>query len=300
MKGADMELRTLRYFLAVAREENITNAARVLHVTQPTLSRQLKDLERELGVQLFVRGNRKTVLTDDGMLLRKRAEEIVSLADRTEAELASSHEEVVGDVYIGGGETYAMATVAEVIAELQQRYPDLHFQVHSGNADDVCERIDKGLLDFGLLIDPAPISRYESLSLPLSDRFGLLVRTDNPLAEKGFVEPTDLRREPLITTRRTVMEALIAPWAGVDASDLDIRDSINLIYNGTLLVRQGVGSAVCLDKLVFDAPETRLRFLPFKPALVVHSHIVWKKYQVRSTAAETFLTALREKVENPA
>lgn len=297
--GDAVELRTLRYFLAVAREENITNASRVLHVTQPTLSRQLKDLERELGVQLFVRGNRKTVLTDEGMLLRKRAEEIVSLADRAEAELAGVHGEVMGDVYIGGGETHAMGTVAQVIAELQQRHPDLRFHVHSGNADDVCERIDKGLLDFGLLIDPAPVSRYESVQLPLADRFGLLVREDSPLAEKGFVEPSDLRREPLVATRRGVMEALIAPWAGVDASDLDIRDSINLIYNGTLLVRCGAGSAVCLDGLVPAAAETGLRFLPFEPALTVHSHVVWKKYQVRSAAAEAFLDALRAKVEGP-
>lgn len=292
-----MELRTLRYFLAVAREENITNAARVLHVTQPTLSRQLKDLERELGVQLFVRGNRKTVLTDEGMLLRKRADEIVSLADRTEAELAGSRDEVMGDVYIGGGETYAMTTVAQTIADLQRRYPDLRFHVHSGNADDVCERIDKGLLDFGLLIDPAPLSRYETLLLPLADRFGLLVRRDNPLAEKGFVEPADVRREALIGSRPRVMETLIAPWAGVDPDELDVRDSFNLIYNATLLVEQGAGSAVCLDKLVFnDAQQGKFAFLPFEPALTVRSHVAWKKYQVRSKAAEVFLDALQKKV----
>ena len=215
-----MELRVLRYFLAVAREGSITAAANHLHLTQPTLSRQLRDLEDELGQKLFVRKSHRLELTNEGMLLRKRAEEIVSMVDKTEAEFSSMEGSVSGDVYIGGGETQAIRPVAELIRELRGAYPEIRFHLHSGNAEDVTERLDKGLLDFGILIQPADITKYDYLSLPDRDVWGVVMRRDCPLAAKEAVELDDLRGVPLIFSRQAISEHRsgndFADWFGGD------------------------------------------------------------------------------------
>ena len=201
-----MELRVLRYFLAVAREENITAAANSLHLTQPTLSRQLRDLEEELGQKLLIRGNHRMILTAEGMRLRKRAEEIVAMADKTEEEFRSMKGALSGDIYIGGGETDAMNLIAAVCRELQEEHPGIRYHLFSGNAQDVTERLDKGLLDFGLLIQPTDIAKYDCLSLPTKDTWGVILRRDSPLAAKQSIRAEDLAGEPLIFSRQVLEE----------------------------------------------------------------------------------------------
>ena len=203
-----MELRVLRYFLAVAREESISDAAEFLHITQPTLSRQLMDLEEELGKQLLIRGkrNRKIMLTEDGMRLRKRAEEIVALADKTEAEFLAADDAVSGDVYIGCGESDAMHIIAKTAVKLRQDYPDIHFHLYSGNAEEVSERMEKGLLDFGIFITSSNIDKYDYLKLPAYDTWGLIMRKSDPLAAKNFITAQDLEELPLIMSRQALVQ----------------------------------------------------------------------------------------------
>ena len=200
-----MEIRVLRYFLAVAREESITAAANFLHLTQPTLSRQIHDLEEELGQKLLIRKSHRIALTPEGMLLRKRAEEILSMVDKTESEFRSLETTISGDVYIGSGETQAVRQIAGIIQGLQRDYPAIHYHMHSGNAQDITDRLDNGLLDFGLLIQPADITKYDSLVLPAKDVWGVIMRKDSPLAAKPFVQKEDLRTVPLLCSRQAIL-----------------------------------------------------------------------------------------------
>lgn len=293
-----MELRVLRYFLAVAREENITAAANSLHLTQPTLSRQLRDLEEELGQKLLVRGNHRMTLTAEGMLLRKRAEEIVAMADKTEEEFRAMKGELSGDVYIGGGETDAMNLIAAVCRELQEEHPGIRYHLFSGNAQDVTERLDKGLLDFGLLIQPTDIAKYDYLSLPAKDTWGVILRRDAPLATKSCAQVEDLAGVPLIFSRQALEERAesneLARWFGSVWNDLNIVTTFNLCYNAAVMAKQGLGYVVSLDKLVDTSEDSPLCFLPLEPPLESGLDVVWKKYQVFSAAAEAFLNRLRE------
>lgn len=293
-----MELRVLRYFLAVAREENITAAANSLHLTQPTLSRQLRDLEEELGQKLLVRGNHRMTLTAEGMLLRKRAEEIVAMADKTEEEFRAMKGELSGDVYIGGGETDAMNLIAAVCRELQEEHPGIRYHLFSGNAQDVTERLDKGLLDFGLLIQPTDIAKYDYLSLPAKDTWGVILRRDAPLAAKSCAQVEDLAGVPLIFSRQALEERAesneLARWFGSAWNDLNIVTTFNLCYNAAVMAKQGLGYVVSLDKLVDTSEDSPLCFLPLEPPLESGLDVVWKKYQVFSAAAEAFLNRLRE------
>ena len=199
-----MEIRVLRYFLAVAREGNITGAANSLHLSQPTLSRQIKDLEEELGKPLLVRKSHRVALTPEGVLFRKRAEEIISMVDKTEAEFSAMQNTISGDIYIGGGETQAIRQIAAILRNLRESYPEIHYHLYSGNAEDVTERLDKGLLDFGILIQPADLTKYDSLNLPAKDIWGVVMRKDSPLAEKEFIEKEDLLHVPLICSRQAL------------------------------------------------------------------------------------------------
>ncbi len=293
-----MELRVLRYFLTVAREESITGAAKVLHVTQPTLSKQLMDLEQKLGQTLLIRGNRKITLTEEGMLLRKRAQEILDLVDKTEAELHQTDEVISGDIYIGGGETDAMRLIAKVVKKLQQDYPHIQYHLFSGNADDVTERLDKGLLDFGILIEPADIQKYDYLRLPATDTWGLLMRKDSPLAVKKNISPEDLLDIPLLCSKQTLVRNEISGWLQDDYEKLNIVATYNLIYNASLMVEEGIGYALCLDKLVNTTGFSPLCFKPLNPGLEARLDIVWKKYPVFSKAAEKFLEKLQEEVSS--
>lgn len=289
-----MELRILKYFLAVAREESISGAAQALHMTQPTLSRQLMDLEEELGKQLLIRGSRRITLTEEGMLLRKRAAEILDLVEKAEAELTAPDEVVNGDIYIGGGETESMRMIAEIATGLQRSCPDIRYHLYSGNADDVTERLDKGLLDFGVLIEPANMKKYDYIRLPATDTWGLLMPRDCPLAARPVVRPQDLWYLPIITSQQSMLSNEFSGWLGKEFEKLRIVATYNLVYNASLLVAAGMGYALCLDKLVNTSEESPLCFRPLEPRMEVHLDIVWKKYQVFSGAAERFLKEVRE------
>ena len=293
-----MEIRILRYFLAVVREESISAAAESLHLTQPTLSRQLMDLEEELGVKLLNRGkkNQRIALTEEGMLLRRRAEEIVALTDKTISELDASHDVVSGDVYIGGGETNAMRLIARVSKKLQSQYPLIRYHLYSGNADDVAERLDKGLLDFGLFIGTTNMERYNYLRLPDTDTWGLLMREDSPLACKESIRSEDLENIPLIVSRQSMVHNELSGWNGRDFDKLNIVATYNLVYNASLMVDEGFGYALCLDRLVYSADNNHFCFRPLEPRLETHLDIAWKKYQVFSKAAEKFLETLQAEV----
>ncbi|MED3998401.1 LysR family transcriptional regulator [Priestia aryabhattai] len=292
-----MEIRVLRYFLTVAREGNITKAADVLHVTQPTLSRQLKDLEQELGKKLFIRSSHSIILTDEGMLLRNRAEEIVNMVDKLEAEFSSMEETIGGDIYIGGGETEAMKHIARVAKDVQVRYPNIRYHLYSGNEEDITERLDKGLLDFGILIQPADISKYNYLNIPAKDVWGVVMRRDSPLALKESIQAADLLKAPLICSRQAMKQTFskneFSDWFGEDFHKLNIVTTYNLAYNAAIMVEEGIGYAITLDKIVNTSTNSNLCFRPLQPRLESGLNIVWKKHHVLSAAADAFLKELQ-------
>lgn len=294
-----MEIRVLKYFLTVAREGTITGAANSLHLTQPTLSRQLMDLEKELGHKLLIRGKHNVSLTQEGMILRKRAEEIVDMVEKTESEFQAITDIVSGDIYIGGGESDCMKYIAEIIKEIQTDYPDIKFHIHSGNAEDVTEKLDKGLLDFGVLIQPVDLSKYDNLSLPAKDVWGVVMRKDSPLAGKEYIELSDLYGLPLINSRQAMRKTSskneFIEWFNGEFEKLNTVATINLVYNAAVMVKAGIGYAITLDKLVDVSQESELCFRPLKPRLESGLDIVWKKYQVFSPAAALFLNRLKEK-----
>ena len=293
-----MELRVLRYFLTVAREGSITAAANSLHLTQPTLSRQLQDLEKELGQKLLVRGKYRVSLTPEGMMLRKRAQEIVDMADKTESEFRAIKDVIGGDIYIGSGETDSMKYVAEVMTELQTRYPEIKFHIYSGNAEDVTEKLDRGLLDFGILIQPIDLSKYDHISIPQKDVWGVIMRKDNPLASKKYIGLEDLSDLPLIASRQMSpkysKESGFLDWFSGKYDELNIAATYNLVYNAAIMVKAGIGVAVTLDKLIDTSNESELCFRPLSPKLESGLDIVWKKYQIFSPAAKMFLDKLKE------
>lgn len=290
-----MDIRVLQYFLAVAREESITRAAESLNMTQPPLSRQLMELEAEVGKPLLIRGGKKVTLTEDGMLLRKRAEELVELMEKTKAELAGSDETISGDVYIGGGETDAVLLLAEAARELQEKYPLIHYHIYSGDAEIVMEKLDKGLIDFGLLVGPVDVSRYEYMRLPVSDTWGVLMRKDSPLAQKEVIRAEDLWDKPLIVSHQTSINSDMMAWLKQDAGKLNIVMTYDLIFNASLFVRQGMGYAIALDKLINTTGDSELCFRPLSPTMEAGLCIAWKRYQVFSRASREFLRLLKSR-----
>jgi len=292
-----MELRVLRYYLAVAREESISRAAESLHITQPTLSRQLMELEAELGTQLFIRSrrDRSIRLTEDGVLLRSRAEEILALADKTAAEFSASEGSVSGEIAIGAGETDAVRLLAEAAERIHKQHPGIRFHLFSGNAEAVTDRLDKGLIDFGVLVGSVDMARYNSLSLPVLDTWGVLMRADSGLASRDRITPELLRSKPLILSQQSLEHNEFSGWIGLEADKLNVVAAYNLIYNATLFVEAGLGYAVTIDKLV-NTRGTALAFRPHSPKMESRLNLVWKKYHVFSPAAELFLKALREAV----
>lgn len=280
-----MELRVLRYFLAVAREENITRAAAVLHLTQPTLSRQLMQLEEELGVTLFHRSRYRIVLTDEGMLLRRRAQELVELADKTVREFSAPQTELVGEIAIGAGETRSMSFLSRAIVTFRERYPGVVFRIFSANADDVKERLDMGLLDMGLLTEPVDVGQYAFCRMAEKDRWGVLVRADSPLAALGAVTPQDLEAVPLLISGRESVQRELSCWFGERWDKLQIAATFNLVLNAANMVRCGVGTALSFDlNMAFDD----LRFLPLCPKVETGTVLVWKKDQMLTPAAQAF------------
>lgn len=295
-----MDFRLLEYFLAVAREQNITTAAESLHISQPALSTQLKNLEEELGKQLLIRGvkgSRKVLLTEEGMILRKRAEEMLLLKKRTEEEISGSNEIIAGNVFIGTGETETVRLFAQVAKKLQKKYPDIRYNISSGNAEHVLEYLDKGIIDFGLLFREIDKQKYESIPVPIKDTWGVLMHKDSPLAIKESIQPQDLWDKPLIVPHQKGDDVFLNQWLQRDESQLHIAATYNLIFNASLLVDEGLGYALCYDKLI-NTQDSNLCFRPLYPRLEVKGYIVWKKYQVFSKAAELFLQYLRKILEN--
>lgn len=292
-----MELRELKYFLAIAREQSISKAAEFLFMTQPSLSRQMQNLEKEIGKQLFVRGNKKITLTETGVLLRKRAEEILDLYEKTQAEISEPSESISGDIYIGGGESYAIQTVAKAAKKLQTENPNIKFHFFSGDTGEVMEKLDKGLIDFGVLVEPADLSKYEYLRLTQKDTWGVLMRKDSPLAEKDFIKPEDLYDVPIIRSRHAIFSKELSSWFRCDAESLNVVATYNLIYNASLLVREGIGYAISLDRLINTDGDSRLCFRRLKPKIETSLAVAWKKYQVFSKAAECFLKNLKDMTE---
>ena len=290
-----MELRTLRYFLAVAREENMTEAANVLHVTQPTLSRQIADLERELGVELFERTNRSCVLTGDGMRLRQRAEEILALVEQTESEMSDHELGIAGNIRIGAGETQAMRYVLDTFAGLRRDYPAVTIELYTGNADAAEERLERGLLDFALLLEPVNLDKYEWIRMPQADRVGVAVASDGPWGSLDALTPADLAAMPLLLSSRTSNKAIdLVTLSGgaLDPEALNVVGHFDLIGNASHLIRSGTACAMGIDHLLQVDASSDIRFVPLEPAIEIASFLVWKKYRLRSRACEELLNRL--------
>lgn len=292
-----MELRVLTYFLAVAREQSIVKAAKSLHLSQPTLSTQIRAMEEELGKQLLVRGtkgSRKVTLTEEGMILRKRAEEILSLVQKTEREISLSDQTIVGDVYIGAGETDAVRFIARTAKELYQIYPGIHYHISSGNSEFVTEQLDKGLIDFGIVFGNVDYAKYHSIELPYKDLWGVLMKQDSPLAKNPVIEPEDLWTQPLIISNQEDSQAVLTTWIQKELSELEIVATYNLLFNASLMVEEGLGYAVGLDKIINTSGKSNLCFRPLSPRQEAGMHIIWKKYQVFSKASEKFIEKLKQ------
>ena len=294
-----MELRVLRYFLAAAREQNITVAAESLHLTQPTLSVQLKSLEEELGKPLLIRGSkgsRRVLLTEDGKLLRARAEEILGLVEKTENEISQTNDAAAGDVYIGTGETDTIRYFARAAKKLQTDCPDIHYHFMSGNAAYVLEQLDKGLIDFGLVFGDVDRKKYDAVRVPVKERWGVLLRRDDPFAEKESLTPEDLSGHPLIVSAQEDARKQLAAWMHLPFSRLRAAATYNLILNAAIMSDEGYGYTIGYERLldtVLDRSSSSLCFRPLNPVMESEAVIVWKKYQIFSRAAERFLQQLK-------
>ena len=290
-----MEIRVLRYFLETAREGNMTRAAERLFISQPTMSKQLKELERELGAKLFIRSNYSIRLTAAGMLLRDRAEDILSLVDKTEAEFKSLEETNSGDIFVGAPESEAMSLFAEAVHSLQKNYPRIRCNIYSGNLSNVCERLDKGLLDFAIVMSYVALSKYNYLELPMKDTWGILMPKDDPLAGKKEFTVSDLDKLPLICSRQWIDQE--SPrWLGSAVKEMNIVATYNLVYNGSVMVRAGMGYAVVLDKLVSTGEESDLTFIPLSGVPQTEMYVIWRKYQTFTPIANLLLQELKARL----
>ena len=288
-----MELRVLKYFLAIAREGSLTKASAVLNVTQPTISRQIQDLESELGQRLFDRGNKTLALTPEGVLFRRRAEEILELTEKTRAEFSAMGGVLAGDVHIGCAETKSFYELSLIFAAIQKQYPDVHFHLYSGNDEDVLHRLDSGILDFGVLLEPFDISRYSSLRLPLKERWGLILLNSHPLARQPSIKKEELYGLPLIFSRQAqnanpAANGVIS-WFGDGFPRLNIVATFNMLFNAVMMVKAGVGSVVSIDRIITSGNEDDICFRPFEPPLESRLAMIWKKDRLFSNPARLLL-----------
>ncbi|SFH86094.1 transcriptional regulator, LysR family [Selenomonas ruminantium] len=294
-----MELRVLKYFLTVAQEESFSRAAEKLHLSQPTLSRQLKELEDEFAKQLLIREPRRILLTEDGQLLRRRAEEILSLVDKTTGELLR-HDEISGDIRIGAGESIHFGLVMKVAQQLRQKYPGLRFHIVSGDGATTMTRLERGLIDFAFVYGRLDPAKYQELPLPVRDRWVLVLRQDDALAQKETIQAEDLWQQPLLFSRQTLSNSThgdeLLAWLQKPLAELNIAGSYTLLYNATLMVKEGMGYAISFDELI-NTNGTILCTRPLEPAIFTEPSIVWKKNQVFSKASQAFLAALQEEFD---
>ncbi len=286
-----MEIRVLKYFLAIAQQENITKAAESLHISQPTLSKQMMELEDELGKTLLIRGKRKVTLTDDGKLLRKRAEQIISLCEKTENELSDNNAHLSGEISIGGNPTKKVLNTA---AKLKFDNPDLRFQFYSSDAIDVGEQLESGNLDFAIFLEPIDSTKYDYVSLPDSSRWGVLMLKSNPFSKKDFIEKADLPKIPLIFHRRQGLQSIISHWADVDIEKFNISATYNVV-NGSpsKFVKSGLGCFLTTEDLLPECLESNICFKPLSPTLEMHYALVWKKHTVLTKTANGFLNLIK-------
>ncbi len=284
-----MEIRVLKYFLAVVREESITKAAEVLHITQPTLSRQLTQLEEEIGVKLFDRGTRKIILTDAGMLLRRRAEEIIALTDKTVQELLTQEEQVEGVISIGGGELGAMEQIAELCGTFREKYPRVRFDFYTATADVVKEQIERGNIDIGVLLEPVSMEKFEYIRFAGKERWVVLMRKDDPLAQNETICAEQLESLPLVLPRRLNVQGELANWFGERFEHLNIAYTGNLTTNVALLVQKGCGYAIVVEGSLPFGERTEVVSRPLSPPLTASVVFAWKREQPMSTAARKFI-----------
>lgn len=288
-----MDIRVLKYFLAVAREENITRAAESLHIAQPSLSKQMMELERELGKKLLNRGKRKVTLTEEGVLLRKRAEDIIELVEKTEREISSDFEKVSGEIAIGGR---MPVTLLETAASVRKKYPDIVFQLFSGDGTDVTERLDHGNLDFAILLQPIDNSKYEYMKLPDTSVWGVLMKKESEFARLPVIKKEELQQMPLIFHRRIGLQQSIADWAGVKVEDLNITATYNVIHGSPdTYVKHDIGVLLATRDLLGPELDSSMVFRPLEPELKVQYNLVWKRRNIFSRAAEVFLEEVKEK-----
>ncbi len=286
-----MELRVLNYFLMAAREENITRAAQLLHVTQPTLSRQLMQLEEELGVKLFDRSSHSIILTNEGMLLKRRAQEIINLAERTRTELEQREENLTGLISIGSGELQSMGELSRFIADFRDSHPFITFDVYSGNIAGIKARLENGTLDIGLLLEPVDISKYEFIRMNVREQWGVLVKENSELAGKKIVTPSDLAEQPLIIPASEAVQGELASWLGVNVKKMNIVSTYNLLYNSAVMAQTGVGVIICLK---LNCNYDNLKFIPLSPLLELSSVLAWKDSQVFPPAAAAFIDYIKK------
>ena len=290
-----MELRVLQYFLTVAREENITKAASLLHITQPTLSRQMIQLEDELGVKLFIRSNHNIILTEDGMLLKRRAQELIYLADRTKQEFIHNREEISGEIVVGSGEFLSTSIFSDMVSRFHEKYPKVRYRIYSGNADNIRDYIERGLLDFGIVMEPVDIRKYDCISLPIKERWGILVRDDSELAALDQVKPSDLVGKKLITGAGEMAQSGLYHWMREYYDEDNILVSGNLLYNEAMMAKSGMGAVICLElETVYEG----LRFVPLFPPVESGTALIWKKDQIFTPAVKLFLEHIHEMVWN--
>lgn len=293
-----MEIRVLKYFLAVAREGDITRAAEILHITQPTLSRQLMQLEDELGTALFIRGKRKVLLTETGMLLKRRAEEIIDLSKKTELEIGNQTHEVTGEIVLACGITEATKTMGKYIKEFKSLYPQVTFRIRNGNSDFIAEMIDNGLVDIGFALEPINLDKFDFLRMNQPEIWGILMKKDDPLAQKDFIEASDLRHLPLINTSRIETQNQFKEWMGEETyHQLHFVAVSELTTTASMLVSNDMGYAIVIKGSYHDGTDNELCFRPLLPQLTTNSLIIWKKYQSMSFTVSKFIDFLTKKIK---
>lgn len=281
-----MELRVLNYFLAIAREENFTKAAQQLHVTQPTLSRQIADLEQELGVKLFIRSNHNIILTEDGMILKRRAQEILSLADKTKRDFLQKDETLSGTISIGSGEFRSTEYLAKIIAKFRKKYPNVKYEIYSGNAGNIRDYIERGFLDIGLMSEPVDMRKYDFITMPVKEQWGVFVQSDSPLSKKDSVSPKDLQGMSLVTATGDFNQSRIGKWLGDYREQVEIAATANLPYNEAVLAKENIGVMLSIN---LNCTYENLRFIPLKPTLEVSTVLGWKKEQIFSSTTSAFI-----------